>query len=94
MGRNQEFIRTALDIFLEYSMIISDEYGYKIKNWNKYQNLQEKGSKLFKENTKDEEKVRLGKEREKELEIKKEKEIDSGGERYTEQYNRRIKDFI
>lgn len=32
-------------------MIIQDEYGYKIKNWNKYQNLQEKGVKQIKEST-------------------------------------------
>ena len=45
MGRNQKSIKNALDIFQEYSMIVQDEYGYKIKNWNKYQNLQEKGIK-------------------------------------------------
>ena len=39
MGRNQKSIKNALDIFQEYSMIVQDEYGYKIKNWNKYQNL-------------------------------------------------------
>ena len=72
MGRDQKSIENALDIFQKYSMIVQDEYGYKIKNWNKYQNLQEKGIKDKKESTK------LGKnvytEREKELkkEIKKE----------------------
>ena len=53
MGRNQKSIENALDIFLEYSMIIQDEYGYKIKNWNKYQNLQEKGLHTKKDSTKD-----------------------------------------
>ena len=52
MGRNQKSIKNALDIFQEYSMIVQDEYGYKIKNWNKYQNLQEKGIKDKKESTK------------------------------------------
>ena len=33
-------------------MIVQDEYGYKIKNWNNYQNLQEKGIKDKKESTK------------------------------------------
>ena len=51
MGRNQKSIENALDIFQEYSMIVQDEYGYKIKNWNKYQNLQEKGIKDKKEST-------------------------------------------
>lgn len=36
---------------MEIDMIIQDEYGYKIKNWNKYQNLQEKGVKQIKEST-------------------------------------------
>ena len=31
MGRNQKSIKNALDIFQEYSMIVQDEYGYKIK---------------------------------------------------------------
>ena len=52
MGRNQKSIESALDIFQEYSMIVQDEYGYKIKNWNKYQNLQEKGIKDKSESTK------------------------------------------
>ena len=52
MGRNQKSIKNALDIFQEYSMIVQDEYGYKIKNWNNYQNLQEKGIKDKKESTK------------------------------------------
>ena len=51
MGRNQKSIENALDIFQEYSMIVQDEYGYKIKNWNNYQNLQEKGIKDKKEST-------------------------------------------
>lgn len=68
MGRNQKSIENALDIFQEYSMIVQDEYGYKIKNWNKYQNSQEKWIKDKKEFTK------IGKnvdtEREKELKKK------------------------
>ena len=82
MGRNLETIRCALDIFQEYSMIISDNYGYKIKNWNKYQGLQEKGFQLSNESKKNEEKVYLEKEREKELEIKKEIEIEFGDDVY------------
>lgn len=89
MSRNQESIRIALDIFQEYSMIIQDEYGYKIKNWNKYQNLQEKGIKDKKESTK------LGKNvyTEREKELKKEIETE-GGEFYAEQSYGKIKDFI
>ena len=89
MGRNQKSIKNALDIFQEYSMIVQDEYGYKIKNWNKYQNLQEKGIKDKKESTK------LGKNvyTEREKELKKEIETE-GGEFYAEQSYGKIKDFI
>ena len=79
MGRNQESIRCALDIFLEYSMIIQDEYGYKIKNWNKYQSLQEKGIKGVKQSTNSSKNV----ETEKEKQIKEEIKIETGGEDYT-----------
>ena len=89
MGRNQKSIKNALDIFQEYSMIVQDEYGYKIKNWNKYQNLQEKGIKDKKESTK------IGKnvDTEREKELKKEIETE-GGEFYAKQSYGKIKDFI
>ena len=89
MSRNQESIRIALDIFQEYSMIVQDEYGYKIKNWNKYQNLQEKGIKDKKESTK------IGKnvDTEREKELKKEIETE-GGDFYAKQSYGKIKDFI
>ena len=89
MGRNQKSIKNALDIFQEYSMIVQDEYGYKIKNWNKYQNLQEKGIKDKKESTK------IGKnvDTEREKELKKEIETE-GGEIYAKQSYGKIKDFI
>ena len=88
-GRNQKSIKNALDIFQEYSMIVQDEYGYKIKNWNKYQNLQEKGIKDKKESTK------LGKNvyTEREKELKKEIETEGGGI-YAKQSYGKIKDFI
>lgn len=89
MGRNQKSIKNELDIFQEYSMIVQDEYGYKIKNWNKYQNLQEKGIKDKKESTK------IGKnvDTEREKELKKEIETE-GGEFYAKQSYGKIKDFI
>lgn len=77
MGRNQESIRIALDIFLEYSMIVQDEYGYKIKNWNKYQSLQEKGIKHIKQSTENSKNV----ETEREKETKKEIKTEIGGEK-------------
>lgn len=77
MSRNQESIRIALDIFQEYSMIVQDEYGYKIKNWNKYQSLQEKGIKLIKQSTENSKNV----ETEREKETKKEIKIETGGEK-------------
>ena len=89
MGRNQKSIKNALDIFQEYSMIVQDEYGYKIKNWNKYQNLQEKGIKDKKESTK------IGKNVDTEREKKIKKEIETeGGEFYAKQSYGKIKDFI
>lgn len=89
MGRNHKSIKNALDIFQEYSMIVQDEYGYKIKNWNNYQNLQEKGIKDKKESTK------IGKnvDTEREKELKKEIETE-GGEFYAKQSYGKIKDFI
>lgn len=89
MGRNQKSIENALDILQEYSMIVQDEYGYKIKNWNKYQNSQEKWIKDKKEFTK------IGKnvDTEREKELKKEIETE-GGEFYAKQSYGKIKDFI
>lgn len=80
MGRNQESIRSALEIFQEYSMIVEDEYGYKIKNWNKYQGLGEEGIKDKKKSTESIKKV------DKEREIKKDKykETKTGGEKCVE----------
>lgn len=90
MSRNQESIRIALDIFQEYSMIIQDEYGYKIKNWNKYQNLQERGIKL-KEKPTEKNKI-TSTEREKEL--KEEIKIERGGEENGSTGASKIQDFI
>lgn len=90
MSRNQESIRIALDIFQEYSMIIQDEYGYKIKNWNKYQNLQERGIKL-KEKPTEKNKI-TSTEREKEL--KEEIKIERGGEENASTGTSKIQDFI
>ncbi len=87
MSRNQESIRIALDIFQEYSMIIQDEYGYKIKNWNKYQNLQEKGVKQIKESI----------EKSKNVETEREKEeikIEKGGEENAREGPRKFKNYI
>lgn len=90
MSRNQESIRVALDIFQEYSMIIQDEYGYKIKNWNKYQNLQEKGIKQIKESTEETKKVEIEKEKEAKEEIK----IETGGEKNAREGPRKFKNYI
>lgn len=90
MSRNQESIRIALDIFQEYSMILQDEYGYKIKNWNKYQNLQEKGIKPSKQSTKDAKNV----EKEREKEIKEETKTEIGGEKSASESPRKFKNFI
>lgn len=90
MNRNQESIRIALDIFQEYSMILQDEYGYKIKNWNKYQNLQEKGIKPSKQSTEDAKNV----ETEREKELKKEIKIEIGGEKNASEGPRKFKDYI
>lgn len=90
MGRNQESIRSALEIFEEYSMIIHDEYGYKIKNWNKYQNLQEKGVAVNKKSTKSIKNVETEREKESKKEIKKE----MGGDCYSEDASEQIEDFI
>lgn len=90
MSRNQESIRCALDIFQEYSMIIQDEYGYRIKNWNKYQNLQEKGIKPKKEFTEKAKNV----ETEIEKELKREIKIEKGGEENARNGTTKIKDFM
>lgn len=90
MSRNQESIRIALDIFQEYSMIIQDEYGYKIKNWNKYQNLQEKGIKQFKESTEKSKNV----ETEREKEAKEEIKIETGGEENAREGPRKFKNYL
>ena len=89
-NRNRQTIRNALDIFQEYSMIIQDEYGYKIKNWNKYQNLQEKGIKAFQGSTKDKEKVVT----EIEKELKKETKTEIGGGDNISDSANKFKDFI
>lgn len=89
MSRNQESIRIALDIFQEYSMIVQDEYGYKIKNWNKYQSLQEKGIKQVKQSTENSKNV----ETEREKETKKEIKIEIGGEKDTREGPTRFKDI-
>jgi len=86
MSRNQESVRIALDIFQEYSMIIQDEYGYKIKNWNKYQNLQERGIKQQGQS------VEKSKNTEREKELKKEIKTERGGEE--DASTRKIQDFI
>ena len=90
MSRNQESIRIALDIFQEYSMIIQDEYGYKIKNWNKYQNLQEKGVKPSKQSTENTKNV----ETEREKELKEEIKTETGGEKNASKSPRKFKNFI
>ena len=89
MSRNQESIRIALDIFQEYSMIVQDEYGYKIKNWNKYQSLQEKGIKQTKQSTEDSKNV----ETEREKETKKEIKTETGGEKDTKGSPTKFKDI-
>ena len=89
MGRNQESVRSALEIFQEYSMVVLDDYGYKIKNWNKYQGLQEVGIKYFKQSTKNIENVDTEKEIEEEKESEKYKEI--GGEKNGET---KMEDFV
>ena len=89
MSRNQESIRIALDIFQEYSMIVQDEYGYKIKNWNKYQSLQEKGIKQIKQSTENSKNV----ETEREKETKKEIKTEIGGEKDTKGSPTRFKDI-
>lgn len=90
MGRNQKSIENALDIFQEYSMIVQDEYGYKIKNWNKYQNLQEKGIKDKKESIEKSKNV----ETEREKELKKEIKAETGGEINAKESPREFKNFI
>lgn len=94
MGRNQESVRCALDIFQEYSMIIHDEYGYKIKNWNKYQGLREKGIKEIKQSTIDVKNVDTETEREIEKELKEETKKEIGGEDYARNCKARIENFI
>ena len=88
MSRNQESVRIALDIFQEYSMIIQDEYGYKIKNWNKYQNLQERGIKQQKQSAEKSKNTDI----EREKELKEEIKTERGGEE--DASTRKIQDFI
>lgn len=90
MSRNQESIRVAFDIFKEYSMIIQDEYGYKIKNWNKYQNIQEKGIKLSKQSAENTKNV----ETEREKELKEEIKTETGGEKDANESPRKFKNYI
>ena len=90
MSRNQESVRIALDIFQEYSMIIQDEYGYKIKNWNKYQNLQERGIKQQKQSAEKSKNTDI----EREKELKEEIKTERGGEEDASTGSRKIQDFI
>ena len=90
MNRNQESIRSALDIFREYSMVIKDEYGYKIKNWNKYQSLHEMGVKGLERNNGN---IKI-EEIDKDKEIKKQIKIEEGGEENAKSFTTKIKDFI
>lgn len=90
MNRNQESIRSALDIFQEYSMVIKDEYGYKIKNWNKYQSLHEMGVKGLEKNNGN---IKI-EEIDKDKEIKKQIKIEEGGEENAKSFTTKIKDFI
>lgn len=71
-------------------MIIQDEYGYKIKNWNKYQSLQEKGIKPSKQSTESTKNV----ETEREKELKKETKTETGGEKNASEIPRQFKNFI
>lgn len=90
MSRNQESVRIALDIFQEYSMIIQDEYGYKIKNWNKYQSLQEKGIKQKEKSAEKGKNTDI----EREEELKEEIKTERGGEEDASTGSRKIQDFI
>ena len=81
MGRNQESIRSALEIFQEYSMVVEDKYGYKIKNWNKYQGLGEEGVKDDKQSTKSIGNVDTEREIETKQETKTEQNKEAGGEK-------------
>lgn len=90
MSRNQESIRSALDIFQEYSMIIQDEYGYKIKNWNKYQDLQENGIKAINKSTTYAKYV----DTEREKEFKRELKLETGGDENAEYSTAEIKDYL
>ena len=90
MSRNQGSIRSALDIFQEYSMIIHDEYGYKIKNWNKYQKLQEKGIKAIRKST---ENVKIV-DTEREKEVKREIKTETGGEENAKYYAAELKNYM
>ena len=90
MSRNQESVRIALDIFQEYSMIIQDEYGYKIKNWNKYQSLQEKGIKQKEKSAEKGKNTDI----EREEELKEEIKTERGGEEDASTGTIKIQDFI
>ena len=90
MSRNQESVRIALDIFQEYSMIIQDEFGYKIKNWNKYHSLQEKGIKQKEKSAEKGKNTDI----EREEELKEEIKTERGGEEDASTGSRKIQDFI
>ena len=90
MSRNQESVRIALGIFQEYSMIIQDEYGYKIKNWNKYQSLQERGVKQKERSAEKSKNTDI----EREKELKEEIKTERGGEEDASTGSRKIQDFI
>lgn len=90
MSRNQESVRIALGIFQEYSMIIQDEYGYKIKNWNKYQSLQERGVKQKEKSAEKSKSTDI----EREKELKEEIKTEKGGEEDASTGSRKIQDFI
>lgn len=90
MSRNQESIRSALDIFQEYSMIIQDEHGYKIKNWNKYQDLQENGIKAIRKSTTSAKYV----DTEREKEFKRELKLETGGDEDAKYSTSELKDYL
>jgi len=71
-------------------MIIQDEYSYKIKNWNKYQNLQEKGIKPSKQSTENAKNV----DTEREKELKEEIKTETGGDENASESPRKFKNFI
>ena len=89
IGKSSKTFTKILQKFIDLGMLIYKDNTYFVKNWNKYQNLQEKGIKDKKESTK------IGKnvDTEREKELKKEIETE-GGEFYAKQSYGKIKDFI